>query len=241
MQNNGNNQAMTNHTVPMNEAAVAHGILSGHGNGVSKKDAIGSSSYILIKWLLSLLDDSSAKLAKAQSRIAELERQSTHDDMTGILNRRGFFENFAKEIDRTDRSHSQGGLLIMVDLDNFKNINDTYGHQAGDAALKLVAKTLVTSSRTMDSCARLGGDEFVLLLTDTAREKALARAQNLIKQLNSLSLVWYGAEIPVRASLGLKDYKKGDTIEAIFDEADAQMYDNKRANKGQGARTSASF
>ena len=129
----------------------------------------------------------------------------------------------------------------MVDLDNFKMINDTYGHAAGDAALKLVAKTLGTSSRTMDSCARLGGDEFVLLLTDTAREKALARAQNLIKQLNSLSLVWYGAEIPVRASLGLQDYKKGDSIEGIFSEADAKMYDSKRSTKGQTTRAAASF
>jgi diguanylate cyclase (GGDEF)-like protein len=93
----------------------------------------------------------------------------------------------------------------------------------------------------MDSCARLGGDEFVLLLTDTAREKALARAQNLIKQLNALSLVWYGAEIPVRASLGLQDYKKGDSIEDIFTEADAKMYDSKRTNKGQSPRQAASF
>lgn len=224
-----------NNSLSLNEGAISN-IMGG-----GKKEPVGTSSYILIKWLLSLLDDSSTKLATAEGRIAELERQSTHDEMTAILNRRGFFENFAKEIDRTDRGHSQGGLLIMVDLDNFKMINDTYGHQAGDAALKLVAKTLSSSSRTMDSCARLGGDEFVLLLTDTAREKALARAQNLIKQLNSLSLVWYGAEIPVRASLGLKDYKKGDTIDVIFNEADAHMYDNKRANKGHGARQTASF
>lgn len=220
-------------SLPMTEGAVAL--------RQPKKEPVAAPSYVLIRWLLSLLDESSSKLMAAQSRIAELERQSTHDELTGILNRRGFFENFAKEIDRTTRGHSQGGLLIMVDLDNFKMINDTYGHAAGDAALKLVAKTLSTSSRTMDSCARLGGDEFVLLLTDTAREKALARAQNLIKQLNALSLVWYGAEIPVRASLGLQDYKKGDSIEDIFTEADAKMYDSKRTNKGQSPRQAASF
>lgn len=217
--------------------------LPGHGHEPSMEHAkiTGSSSSVIIRWLLSLLDDASTNLARAESRIAELERQSTHDEMTGILNRRGFFENFAKEIDRTDRGYSQGGLLIMVDLDNFKAINDTYGHQAGDAALKLVAKTLVSSSRTMDSCARLGGDEFVLLMTDTARDKALARAQNLIKTLNSLSFVWYSAEIPVRASLGLKDYIKGDTIDDIFGAADENMYDNKRANKGHSLRSASSL
>ncbi len=198
-----------------------------------------SPSFNLVKWLLSLLDESSTQLELANARIQELERQATHDALTNILNRRGFFENFAKEIDRTERHHSKGGLLIMIDLDNFKMINDTYGHQAGDAALKLVAKTLTASSRVMDSCARLGGDEFVLLLTDTERSKALARAQNLIKQLNSLSLVWFGAEIPVRASLGLKDYQRGDNIEAIFGAADEKLYDNKRVNKGQSARMAA--
>ena len=200
-----------------------------------------ATSVRIIKWLLSLLEATNTKLAEAQKRIEDLERQSTHDELTSILNRRGFMESFDKEMDRIGRNHSEGGLLIMVDLDNFKTINDTYGHQAGDAALKLVAKTLQSNSRTMDSCARLGGDEFVLLLTDTAREKALARAQNLIKQLNSLSLVWYGAEIPVRASLGLKDYKKGDTIDGIFGEADAKLYDNKRANKGLETRHSMAF
>jgi diguanylate cyclase (GGDEF)-like protein len=84
----------------------------------------------------------------------------------------------------------------------------------------------------MDACARLGGDEFVLLLANTEREKALVRAQNLIKQLNNLSLVWYGAELPIRASLGLKDYAAGESAESIFGEADTLLYKHKRSNKG---------
>src|SRR5690606_4208354 len=126
---------------------------------------------------------------------------------------------------------SEGGLLILIDLDNFKAINDTYGHQAGDAALKLVAATLSADIRLMDTAARLGGDEFVLLLANTDRIKAAARARDLIGRLNALSLIWLGAEIPVRASLGLREYTSGDTAERIFGDADTAMYESKLGNK----------
>ncbi len=192
-----------------------------------------SASIAFIKWAHTRLDDAERTIRQHEQRITQLETQVMRDELTGLLNRRGFFDAFEREIDRTRRGHTKGGLLIMVDLDNFKMINDTYGHQAGDAALRLVAKTLEGNSRAMDACARLGGDEFVLLLADTERDKALVRAQNLIKQLNSLSLVWYGAELPIRASLGLKDYNSDDRLVDIFGEADEKLYANKRINKGQ--------
>ncbi len=192
-----------------------------------------SAGLALIRYAHLRLDAADKKMAEQEKRIRELEEQVTIDELTGILNRRGFFDAFEREMDRTRRGHSNGGLLILVDLDNFKMINDTYGHQAGDAALRLVGRTLKDNSRTMDMCARLGGDEFVLLLANSEREKSLVRAQNLIKQLNSLSLIWYGAEIPIRASLGLEDYDSDDTVEAIFGDADNKLYASKRRNKGQ--------
>lgn len=198
-----------------------------------------SASLAFIKWAALRIEQAEEKIAEQDKRIGLLELQATHDELTGLLNRRGFFETFDKEMDRARRGHTGGGLLIMIDLDNFKMINDTYGHQAGDAALRMVAKTLQNNSRTMDSCARLGGDEFVLLLANTERDRALVRAQNLIRQLNSLSLVWYGAEIPIRASLGLKDYTALDRIEDIFGAADHKLYANKRLNKGEYGLTDA--
>ncbi len=191
-----------------------------------------AASIAILKYAHRRIEAAEAKIREHEKRIAHLEHISTRDELTGLLNRRGFFEIFSKETDRAARGHSKGGLLIVIDLDNFKVINDTYGHQAGDAALRMVASTLERNSRVMDSCARLGGDEFVLLLGNTEREKSLVRAQNLIKQLNSLSLVWYGAEIPVRASLGLKDYSGTDKAEEIFGAADEKLYAQKRTNKG---------
>ncbi len=198
-----------------------------------------SAALSFLKWMNTKLERAQDKIAEQDKRIGLLEIQSTHDELTGLLNRRGFMEVFGKEMDRTRRGQTGGGLLIMIDLDNFKVINDTYGHQAGDAALRVVAKTLQGNSRVMDSCARLGGDEFVLLLVNTERDKALVRAQNLIRQLNSLSLVWYGAELPIRASLGLKDYAATDDIQDIFGAADDTLYANKRLNKGQYGLTVA--
>ncbi len=191
-----------------------------------------SASVSLLKHASTRLEQADTVIAEMEKRIAVLEQQATHDELTGLMNRRGFFETFTQELGRVERGFSEGGLLILIDLDNFKMINDTYGHQAGDMALRLVGKTLASGSRVMDVCARLGGDEFVLLLANTEREKALVRAQNLIKQLNNLSLVWYGAELPIRASLGLKDYGKGETPDSIFGEADARLYHQKRSNKG---------
>ncbi|PZQ47419.1 MAG: GGDEF domain-containing protein [Micavibrio aeruginosavorus] len=199
-----------------------------------------SASLALIKQAHLRLDAAESRIADQEARIAELESQVTSDELTGLLNRRGFFNAFVKEMDRTQRGHSHGGLLVLVDLDNFKMIYDTYGHQAGDAALRLVARTLESNSRAMDSCGRIGGDEFVLLLVNTERDKALVRAQNLIKQLNNLSLVWYGAELPIRASLGLKDYGAGDKPEDIFGQADGFLYAQKRSNKGLGPRSISS-
>ncbi len=190
-----------------------------------------SATIALLKQAEKSLEAAQARLQEQQERISQLEAIATTDELTGINNRRGFFTQFYKELDRANRGQSEGGLLIMIDLDNFKAINDTHGHQAGDMALKLVAKTLVADIRIMDTAARLGGDEFVLLLSNTDRIKAAARARDLVGRLNSLSLIWFGAEIPVRASLGLREYAKGDTPERIFSDADASMYENKLGNK----------
>jgi len=192
-----------------------------------------SATISFLKWARLRLDAADSKIKEQEKRIVQLTQLAMYDELTGIQNRRGFFENFEREMDRTTRGFSEGGLLIMIDLDNFKAINDTHSHAAGDAALRMVARTLQTSSRKMDSCARLGGDEFILLLANTHRDKALVRAQNLIRQLNGLTLVWHGTEIPIRASLGLRDYAAGDTAEGILGDADAKLYDSKRQNKAQ--------
>ncbi len=196
-----------------------------------------STTLNLLKQARHMIEHSDNRIKAQEERILELERLTDTDELTQITNRRGFMRNFEREIDRVNRDKSQGGLLIMIDLDNFKTINDTHGHQAGDAALKLVATALKNDIRKMDIAGRLGGDEFVLLFANTNRKDALERAQKIIKLLNNLSFIWEGAEIPVRASLGLKEYKKNSRIERIFEAADQDMYAKKIDKKKKSTTT----
>lgn len=180
-----------------------------------------------------MIERAEGTIKEQNSRINTLEEMATTDELTGIRNRRGFYEAFASELDRCDRGLSEGGLLMLIDLDNFKTINDTHGHQAGDASLRLVARTLQNEVRMMDTAARLGGDEFVLIFSNTNKQSIAPRAQALAWQLNHLSLAWYGEEIPVRASLGLQPYKAGDEMDKIFNAADSALYAQKFRRKKQ--------
>lgn len=177
------------------------------------------------------LDKAHQNIATLQDKIAQLETLAMTDTMTGLKNRRGFEDAFAQELDRATRGLSCG-VMVLIDLDNFKMINDTHSHLAGDACLKLVGETLANEIRVMDTAARLGGDEFVLLLATASVDGVLNRVQQIAQKLNSLSVVWNGVEIPIRASIGLKEYgQKDDTAQAIYHAADLALYADKAARK----------
>jgi len=205
-----------------------------------------SGWHHLVGSALSLLMRAQHALAEAEQtigaqkeRIRQLEQLATSDELTGLKNRRGFFERFTADLDRCNRGFNEGGMLLLIDLDDFKHVNDKYGHAAGDSCLRLIARVLFNQMRTMDVVARLGGDEFIVLMPDTCCKKAANRIADLRLQLNNLSMAWYGEEIPVRASIGVRDYKRGDTAEQIFDAADAAMYESKAGRKDAGKQDGA--
>ncbi len=158
-----------------------------------------------------------SSLATLEKKLAELENLLATDPLTGLKNRRGFAEAFAREVGRSKRFQSHGGLLVVIDLDNFAQIKMVYGQLAGQACLRLVGKTLAHEIRPADVAARFEGDEFVLLLADAKRDEALSRVQTLAWHLNNLSLAWNGEEIPICASVGVKPYSSGDRAETIFE------------------------
>ncbi len=170
------------------------------------------------------LENAQHEISSQRGRIEHLESLATTDELTTLSNRRGFVEAFDRELDRTTRGQTKGGLLLMIDLDNFKLVNDTYGHAAGDAALRLVAETIKGAIRRMDTAARLGGDEFVLLFSNADVMAAVDRAQQLAMRLNALNLRWKGEKIPVRASIGMRAYASGDTVDGVMHGADSSMY-----------------
>jgi len=185
---------------------------------------IATVALDMLKDSHSALEEANRQIALQRGRIEHLEALATTDELTGLVNRRGFVDAFERELDRTARGLTKGGLLLMIDLDNFKNINDAHGHAAGDAALRLVAETLKGAIRKMDLAGRLGGDEFVLLFSNADVMAAVDRAQHLAIRLNSLVLRWKGERINVRASIGMRPYAGGDTAEGVMHGADSSMY-----------------
>ena len=167
-------------------------------------------------------------IAEQRQRLADLERLAVTDALTGLLNRRGF----EAEIRRTmtaARRYQEKGVLIYVDLDAFKPVNDTHGHAAGDAVLRHVAKLLGDNVRATDSLARLGGDEFAILLTRTTWADGLKRAEAFDALINGACVQWSGQTITVNASFGFQTYGPDDDLNELLIHADNAMYATKRA------------
>jgi diguanylate cyclase (GGDEF)-like protein len=185
------------------------------------------------------LEQAQATISRYEARIAQLDMLSTTDELTGLQNRRGFFHDFESELDRCNRGLTAGGLLVLIDLDNFKATNDTYGHAAGDACLRLAGRAMTDMIRPMDSAARLGGDEFILLLSGANTRTTAGRIQKLAFKLNNLTLDWQGVTIAVNASVGLKEYGPGASADSIFNAADRAMYATKKQRKEEAVAASA--
>lgn len=197
----------------------------------NEKPYTQTDTYSLLNSAYKMLEKAEKDLADKTARITKLEKLLTTDELTGLSNRRGFYDSFTKELERTNRGENEGGLIIMIDLDHFKNINDTFGHLAGDEALKKVGRFLSNFMRKYDVAARLGGDEFIILMPNTNTSKAMERAQVMEKELNMLSIYFKESKINIRGSIGVREYTNGDSVESIISDADHSMYKEKESRK----------
>lgn len=186
-----------------------------------------------------LLRDALARLQAAEQIIAaqektirDLEDIASTDLLTGLMNRRGLENFFEQELSRMRRGTSEGAVLVMIDLDGFKAINDTYGHKAGDECLKEVATQLLNSIRISDGAARFGGDEFAILLTQTDPKKVLSRVQSIRSVLNSVAFKWEGQELACGGSVGTAPVNVSDKdFSVAYLAADTALYVDKTARK----------
>src|SRR5690606_23791319 len=121
-----------------------------------------------------------------------------------------------RELGRAARAGGEsGGVLVLVDIDNFRSVMERFGQKAAETALRLTANTLLHEIRPMDAAARIGEDEFVVLLAGADKHRALARVQHLALNLNNLSFIRNGAEVSISASVGLKSFGAGECLEEI--------------------------
>jgi diguanylate cyclase (GGDEF)-like protein len=189
-------------------------------------DSLGASGLKLLDDLLAAAAEAEQSMALQRARIRYLESLSVTDELTGLLNRRGFETELSRALARARRAQ-ETGLLLMCDLNHFKAINDTYGHPAGDAILRAVGQTLKRNTRESDYVARVGGDEFAVIMTNTPRAQSEQLARKLSTLVNGLSVRVQGREIPVSAGFGMTSYDSASQPETLLFFADQNLYKNK--------------
>jgi diguanylate cyclase (GGDEF)-like protein/PAS domain S-box-containing protein len=154
----------------------------------------------------------------------ELHRLAVTDSLTGLFNRRHFFELAESEFKRT-RRHRQPLSILMIDLDHFKRINDTYGHTIGDRVLQQVTRECKHALREIDVIGRYGGEEFVVLLPQTDQYEAMQAAERLRQRIEDARLTVNDSYVYITISLGVAQYEEMDVnIEALLDRADQALY-----------------
>jgi two-component system cell cycle response regulator len=160
-----------------------------------------------------------------------LESLALHDTLTGLPNRRLLFDRLSLAIAHARRNTSTMAVMCL-DLDGFKQINDTLGHDAGDALLRMVADRLVDAVREEDTVARLGGDEFVIALWESSHVDAVARLAEKVVQAVARPYRIQGNDVHITASVGVGMYPThGEAVETLMKSADMAMYVAKRTSK----------
>ncbi len=189
--------------------------------------------------LESELSDTKADLAdvrddllKSQAKEEETRKFALHDALTGLPNRELFEQSFDNGLIQAKR-HGWRLAVLFIDIDNFKNINDTYGHDMGDKVLIMVAERLKSSVREEDIISRWGGDEFVCLLLEVKQEADVTRfAENMVNQISE-SCEYNKTVLSIKTSIGIAIYPAdGETAEILFKKADSAMYKAKGTERG---------
>jgi diguanylate cyclase (GGDEF)-like protein/PAS domain S-box-containing protein len=160
-----------------------------------------------------------------------LRHMADHDQLTGLFNRRRFDEELKRELARAGR-YAEHSAVLSIDIDNFKGINDSAGHPAGDAVLAHVARVLDERSRASDVVARLGGDEFAVLLSAVGAREARSAAENLLSEIRNSPAAYGGRPFRVTASIGVATFESDDaTAGEVLVNADLAMYAAKTSGR----------
>jgi len=165
---------------------------------------------------------------------AELEIQATHDALTHVLNRYALEERFTEELERA-RRYQFSMSVLMLDIDFFKQVNDTYGHHAGDACLVSLSLMLRSAPRKQDIAARFGGEEFVLVLPHTPPQEAMHVADRLRKNVENTPVYYEEKTIHFTISLGMSGFEQptGISCKQLLEMADQALYEAKESGRNR--------
>lgn len=223
------NLPVTKERISPSHGKMRHGVIALNRNLMAHDLDLGKDYYNVLKQMLkralAAAKNAERKVAAQQVEIDRLQKLTVTDSATGLLNRRGFAESLERALER-GRRYSEPAVLLLIDLDGFKPINDDYGHAAGDFVLSVVADSLKSAVRAVDDVARIGGDEFAVILNKMPHRRAEKHVQAIEKTLNSLVIPWGEGEIQVRASVGNQCFGRNldDSAEIVYARADNAMY-----------------
>lgn len=189
----------------------------------------------LYQWLVCVLGKQRFPvLAQLLEQIDDLQEQKDHDPLTGLRNRRAFDHALRLEVERATRFQTPLSLA-MLDLDDFKRVNDTYGHPCGDKVLQKIATLLQAETRKIDITARYGGEEFAILLPGTGLMRAQKLLERIIQGARAASVRCDSESVTVTCSIGVASYrgKAAPDITTLIREADQALYRAKQAGKNR--------
>jgi diguanylate cyclase (GGDEF)-like protein len=162
--------------------------------------------------------------------LAEAEASADHDPMAPVYNRRAFMREASRVVALVKR-HEIEASLIYFDLNNFKDINDTHGHPAGDTVLRAIGETLIRQTRETDIVGRIGGDEFAVVLTHLAPKAARQKAEALAAAICTERVLHNGEPLFISAAIGIAHFKPNDSAEGVLARADEAMYADKALHR----------
>ena len=172
------------------------------------------------------------RIQQLETQLAEMSNLVREDPMTHSLNRRGLDDEFARESARADRYRAPFSIAL-IDIDNFKALNDKRGHQTGDEALIHLVKVTKDELRITDHVARLGGEEFLIMMPNTGRDEAARIITRLQRSLTKKYFLDQNEQVLITFSAGVAERTQGESQDAAIARADAAMYEAKRTGKNR--------
>ena len=167
-------------------------------------------------------------LLRWQSEYSKMYLNTTHDNLTGLLNYRAFLNRLDVEMNRAQRTE-QSLVIIIVDVDKFKRINDTFGHQIGNVALKKISDLITSSVRNIDVVARYGGEEFIIAVSNSDKKSTEQIAERIVNNVADNIFIFNDQRIKITVSLGMAEFPNdSDQVQKLIDSADKAMYDAKK-------------
>ncbi|HEV2608667.1 MAG TPA: diguanylate cyclase [Noviherbaspirillum sp.] len=178
------------------------------------------------------VQEAEARINDLETKLRQMSELVMEDQLTGSLNRRGLDDVFSRELARADRRKSPL-CIALLDLDDFKRLNDTHGHSAGDQALIHLVRVIKDTLRTMDMIARFGGEEFLIVLPDTQLDDAMQTVTRLQRELTKRIFMYNHERLLITFSAGVAIYITGEEQATLIQRADAALYQAKKAGKNR--------